>query len=268
MHLKDTYIHRVHTLAAIVLSKVACAKGFIAPEIGGNPVLLRHSGQVQDLASAIPEGVVFSEAFAKKCGFQDAVPHGTSGLVLVKYPAETLVSEAAAMAWARNLVMTMAPHLVAYEDDDEPNADQKEGQDDANTNVLITYMYRDQSNYKAHGEAVVAGPVPNVDMLSLLYLAGDREDHEYIIPGQIGLPDLQNEFNGGEAQWDDDRDHPWHELQDVTLTAQSPTVDITWAQLQEKLVDLLVGQEKWNENHRPADYEAMCERYREAHALN
>lgn len=255
MNLKNAYLLPVHTLAAMVLARMSCAVGFEEPEIGENPVLLRYTDQVQELACATPEGLVLGESFAQKCGFTDVVP-AKLGMVLVKYPAEALASAEAAMVWARNLVITLAPLLAAHHEHD---ADFGEGK-----NVMVELMYRDASNFKAHGEAVIAGPVANPGILALLHHAADHEDNDFIIPGQIGLPDLQNSFNEGQAQWDDDRDHPWHELHAVFLTDDEPTVEITWPVLQEKLVDFIVGKDKWNENHRPDGYEDMVKRRSEA----
>lgn len=255
MNLKNAYLLPVHTLAAMVLARMSCAIGFEEADIGENPVLLRDTEDVQDLACATPEGLVLSEAFALKCGFTDAAP-AKQGMVLVKYPAEALASAEAAMVWARNLVITLTPLLAAYEEHD---GDFGEGK-----NVLVEYMYRCASNYKTHGEAVIAGPVPNAGMLALLHHAADHEDNHFIIPGQIGLPDLQNNFNDGQAQWDDERDHIWHELHDISLTDQEPTVEITWPALQEKLVDFIVGKDRWDESYLPAEYEGMRNRRREA----
>ncbi|MEM7069715.1 MAG: hypothetical protein AAF478_12615 [Pseudomonadota bacterium] len=51
-------------------------------------------------------------------------------------------------------------------------------------NTKISYMYRDASNYKFHGEFVISGVVRMKDIVEFLF------DGEFFVPHEIGLEHL------------------------------------------------------------------------------
>jgi hypothetical protein len=77
--------------------------------------------------------------------------------------------------------------------------------------TLIEYMYRDASNYKTTKVVLLEGRLTDQQIEKIL---GTLEDKMFFIPGQVGLPDLQGEFEHG-AGWHEQDDHVWHELQSI-----------------------------------------------------
>ena len=94
-------------------------------------------------------------------------------------------------------------------------------------NTRITYLYRDASNYKQGGDVVVNGRVTLSDLEPLLYFG------ELFIPGDVGLPELQANFETQGFAFPTADDHVWHELESCEPTEATPTVDIS----AEKLID-------------------------------
>jgi len=133
-------------------------------------------------------------------------------------------------------------------------------------NTALYYIYRDGDNYKVAGKAVFSGPcsLELRDRISRAAADGGDDDYGQFIPGQVGLPDLQNTFyqaeikvidamlsaaektespvrlaiNGADVeswkalrkdmamtrpQWNPDRDHPFHEITEISLTKDAPT---------------------------------------------
>ena len=86
-----------------------------------------------------------------------------------------------------------------------------------NPNIRFTYIYRDASNYKQHGEAIFSNekqlPVDEIEKMVRACLS----DGEYFIARQIHL-----EERFFDALYDDD--HPWHEFVRVETT-DDPTFD-------------------------------------------
>ena len=68
-------------------------------------------------------------------------------------------------------------------------------------NTLLEYLYRDASNYKQHGSAVIAGALSLKEIRHLLIDGG------YFIPSQAGLPDLQHKFKEQGFEYPTDDDH-------------------------------------------------------------
>ena len=79
--------------------------------------------------------------------------------------------------------------------------------------VSIDLMYRDASNFKAHGNQHFQGVLKEQDLdilLTSLWM-----EWEGIIPHQLGLKDLQVE-----QDWEMDfehNDHPWHTVEDLEI---------------------------------------------------
>ena len=71
----------------------------------------------------------------------------------------------------------------------------------------INYLYRDASNYKAHGEIFVEGFLSQDEKDFIFRILDDGES---FIPEQVGFPPLQDELLEYEEENGDD--HVWHEL--------------------------------------------------------
>ena len=112
--------------------------------------------------------------------------------------------------------------------------------DHKNMNTIIRYMYRDGSNYKNFMHAIVKGEITDEGRE---VIAKSLDDCGYFIPQQVGLPDAH--FKGYPLSEDD---HCWCTLQvtppsdedydpnvpdDLTLTNDEPTLDMTIEELVE-----------------------------------
>lgn len=167
-------------------------------------------------------------------------------------------------------------------------------------NTKLTYLYRDGSNYKVDASVVFAGAITlgNRDRLIRAMLpAQDEEVWGTIIPGQVGLSDLQNRFGKKEAamieallaasdgpvrshldaeeraryealleelratkpQWRETDDHVFHEVTDIHLTEEAPTDPRT-------ILEFIAEVERasWDETWRPSFYEDMVANYEAA----
>jgi len=85
-------------------------------------------------------------------------------------------------------------------------------------NTLITYQYRDASNYKEFETVITNGLLSLKDIEEYLY------DKEFFVPSEIGLKDLQPENLNQD-------DHIWHEILEISHTHKKPTVHITAEQI-------------------------------------
>lgn len=83
-------------------------------------------------------------------------------------------------------------------------------------NTRIEYMYRDASNYKAYGEVVLEGTLSESDKAAI---RGALYDGEFFIPGPVGLDDL----SGVLGELDETQDHPFHMIESISETEDSPT---------------------------------------------
>lgn len=132
-------------------------------------------------------------------------------------------------------------------------------------NTRLTYMYRDGDNYKTSRDVVFEGGFRDSKYLNTLLLAFDTsEDNPSIIPGQIGLGDLQDGFSGCESRWDPERDHPWHEVVGLTpipVGQEGGTLDSrTIWEFSDELVRQVVDQ-GWNTAYLPPFYPEMAKRH-------
>jgi hypothetical protein len=83
------------------------------------------------------------------------------------------------------------------------------------TYCIFEYLYRDASNYKAHGEILLFGESSEKDIASLRVCL---ESGEYFVAEQVGIPPVYKElwnFSGGPTS----DDHALHEF--VALRAAS-----------------------------------------------
>ena len=120
-------------------------------------------------------------------------------------------------------------------------------------NTRISYQYRDGANNKTGMEVILAG-APDADLMQSIIAAMDCDGGGGVpsfIPGQVGLPDLQNNFQG-DTQWDEGIDHPWHELIDIWRTRAEPTVGMTMAELASKMQAVT-----WDPGYLPPFHDEM-----------
>lgn len=80
------------------------------------------------------------------------------------------------------------------------------------TNIRFVYMYRDASNYKQHGEAILQNEKQLVVDEIEKQIRACLNDGEYFIARQIHI-----EERFFDALYDDD--HPWHEFVRVETTS-------------------------------------------------
>ncbi len=93
-------------------------------------------------------------------------------------------------------------------------------------NTIISYLYRDASNYKTGIEFVVAGVV-DADVLMECC-----DEGEYFIPSQVGLQDIQSQLISFPSNYD----HVWHELDRPETTEAEPTYHITADELMQSFL--------------------------------
>ena len=118
-------------------------------------------------------------------------------------------------------------------------------------NTMITYMYRDGSNYKIHCEEVIHGTLTKQEIAEIVaisvlcgngtpfdaiteadidemsdYLETDMSDC-YFYPEVCGLP-APTFVSEGYAPYEDDPD--WHELCEITETDRKPTCEVSAAE--------------------------------------
>lgn len=105
-------------------------------------------------------------------------------------------------------------------------------------NTLFHYMYRDASNYKQFNTVILVGEITDEGRAAI---KNSLLEGEYFIPSQVDLEDLQYlwENYGG---LDDQDDHVWHEIVEISLTDEMPTTSKTV----EELVEAFRGI-KWDE---------------------
>lgn len=110
-------------------------------------------------------------------------------------------------------------------------------------NICINYIYRDGSNYKRCGEAVVANPSGLKTEAVDACITDHLDDGEYFIAHQVGLPEVFHWLNGEYEVTDDD--HPWHEFCGVEETDSPVTHDMTIDDLLKKFE--AANREGWKE---------------------
>jgi len=88
---------------------------------------------------------------------------------------------------------------------------------DLSSNIKLSYLYRDASNYKLFGQVIFRNP----ENLSIEEI--NRKIHVCLIDGEFfdakkwGIPVLQFE------NYNKELDHPWHEIEKIEAT----TAEIT-----------------------------------------
>ena len=98
------------------------------------------------------------------------------------------------------------------------------------SNIKLNYRYRDYANYKNNGEAVFTNPdkfsLEQIEATLRTYLLDD----EYFYASRWGLKDLHFE------KYDDENDHPYHELLEVELTEETATEPESITELLKRVV--------------------------------
>jgi len=167
-------------------------------------------------------------------------------------------------------------------------------------NTAITYRYRDGSNYKVSLTVILAGAITleaRDHLIGLMIPPEDDDRWGIIIPGQIGLQDLQNQFYRAEIlmveamvarqdessplmlpqadierletlaiemratkpMWREDNDHIFHEVTDIALTEAPPTDPRTIAMFIAE-----VERVKWDYSWLPSFHAEMVANYAES----
>lgn len=90
-------------------------------------------------------------------------------------------------------------------------------------NTAISYLYRDADNYKQSRTVVLEGAL-TLDQAVAVVEALDES--QWFVPSQIDLDDLQGSFVAG-GEWDEQSDHPFHELIGIALTDNQPFGDMS-----------------------------------------
>ncbi len=75
--------------------------------------------------------------------------------------------------------------------------------------TIFEYLYRDASNYKAHGAVLLDGRLNDVEQREI---QNHFKSGEHFVAEHLGVPDLRPElwkFSGGCPNEDD---HSWHEF--------------------------------------------------------
>lgn len=133
--------------------------------------------------------------------------------------------------------------------DDEPDWNGDGGEDATRglfepgegANTRVEWLYRDADNMKASAAAVLAGRLTRPEVEEIV---GKLDEGEYLIPGQVGLDDLQGALTA-ENGWSG-ADHPWHELVGIGHTDDAPTLPMAAAEL----LDAFRAVE-WDDGYEP-----------------
>ena len=93
--------------------------------------------------------------------------------------------------------------------------------DKGHPNTRFDYMYRDADNYKQHTHVVMPGAVTLEQAVAIV---DGLDDDGGFVPSGVGLPDLQEQMV---TDWDEQSDHPYHEIMGISLTAEATTIEMT-----------------------------------------
>lgn len=139
-----------------------------------------------------------------------------------------------------------------------------DGHTDCGSTRLV-YQYRDGANYKTAHSVVVEGRMSPL-MARAILACCDADTDASFVPGQVGLPDLQDSFSGCDSYWDPDLDHPFHEVLAIELTREPANLvdssdrPLTTHDLMERFLDVgLAGG--WNDDYLPPFHAEMAQRY-------
>ena len=88
-------------------------------------------------------------------------------------------------------------------------------------NTRLVYMYRDADNYKQIADVVMPGAITLDQAVAVM---DGLDDDGGFVPSAVGLHDLQVQMV---TDWDDQVDHPYHEIEGISLTDVKPDVELT-----------------------------------------
>lgn len=90
-------------------------------------------------------------------------------------------------------------------------------------NIKLSYLYRDASNYKQYHEVVFANPnnIPFKEIESII--RASLIDECWFVAKDWNLPDMHFK----EYEWDEEKDHQWHEFESLEETAEAKTVEMS-----------------------------------------
>ena len=90
-------------------------------------------------------------------------------------------------------------------------------------NIKFGYLYPEGANYKEHHEVVLANPhqIPLEQIQKII--TANLIDECWSIAKDWHLPDMHFK----EYEWDEQKDHQWHELESIEETAEAETVEMS-----------------------------------------
>lgn len=88
-------------------------------------------------------------------------------------------------------------------------------------NIKLSYMYRCYGNYKNHGHVILSNPEGLTIAEIKSQLSKKLLDDTWFYASRWHLPDLHFK------DYDDELDHPFHELEDVEYTDEAVTREET-----------------------------------------
>lgn len=88
-------------------------------------------------------------------------------------------------------------------------------------NTELYYMYRDADNYKQYECVVLRGVLCESDVQKIF---SSLDEDGGFVPSAVGLDDLQDRNVNG---WQNNVDHPFHEILTLKSTRRKPTTDMT-----------------------------------------
>jgi len=123
--------------------------------------------------------------------------------------------------------------------------------------LLVSYTYRDADNYRTSLAVALPG---EADSKAVDDLFGRLDAEGGFVPGQVGLPDLQMNFNEGMTFWDEERDHPFHEIDDISVVSAVPPGTMVLNSLSATdLIENVAAVTAWDDAYRPDFHGAMAE---------
>ena len=99
--------------------------------------------------------------------------------------------------------------------------------------LILSYMYRDASNYKQHTNITITGAYSALDLATLLTVLHANSDG--FVPNQIGLFNLQDRMNSDISE----DDHIWHEPTYLSVKPQKTEHHVPWDSIRPLLQHIL-----------------------------
>lgn len=133
--------------------------------------------------------------------------------------------------------------------------------------VCLTYVYQDADNYKVARDVFFRGAFRDPKNLNSLVLSLDMSTGDAsLIPGELGLDDLQDSFPGTQNQWDPYRDHPFHEVTSIIAVPFEEERVCDERRFKEFVREVFahVITAGWDESYRPDFYPAMKQRFNQS----